>query len=140
MELVMVFNPVEFLLITSFSTSYDGSIFNPLWCVFSLFCSDRSIALYDLRMSSPARKIIMRVWLWQWVKRVPYLKCFILFHVFLWVSFLWQTKTNSICWNPREPMNFTAVSTRMELSDFIFLDVVLSFLAYIAFIIMQSTW
>ncbi|XP_057949025.1 uncharacterized protein LOC131144407 [Malania oleifera] len=38
--------------------------------------SDRSITLYDLRMSSPARKIIMR------------------------------TKTNSISWNPMEPMNF----------------------------------
>ncbi|CAM8937932.1 unnamed protein product [Rhodiola kirilowii] len=42
--------------------------------------SDRSIALYDLRSSSPARKIIM------------------------------QTKTNSIAWNPMEPMNFTAAN------------------------------
>ncbi|XP_057972238.1 uncharacterized protein LOC131160495 [Malania oleifera] len=42
--------------------------------------SDRSIALYDLRMSSPARKIIMR------------------------------TKTNSISWNPMEPMNFAAAN------------------------------
>uniref|UniRef100_A0A7N0TIW4 Sof1-like protein domain-containing protein n=1 Tax=Kalanchoe fedtschenkoi TaxID=63787 RepID=A0A7N0TIW4_KALFE len=42
--------------------------------------SDRSIALYDLRMSSPARKIIM------------------------------QTRTNAIAWNPMEPMNFTAAN------------------------------
>ncbi|XP_042971987.1 DDB1- and CUL4-associated factor 13 isoform X1 [Carya illinoinensis] len=42
--------------------------------------SDRSITLYDLRMSSPTRKLIM------------------------------QTKTNSICWNPMEPMNFTAAN------------------------------
>ncbi|CAK9316174.1 unnamed protein product [Citrullus colocynthis] len=48
--------------------------------VLATSASDRSIALYDLRMSSPARKIIMR------------------------------TKTNSICWNPREPMNFTAAN------------------------------
>ncbi|GFP86440.1 ddb1- and cul4-associated factor 13 [Phtheirospermum japonicum] len=42
--------------------------------------SDRSITLYDLRLSSPARKIIMR------------------------------TKSNSIAWNPMEPMNFTAAN------------------------------
>ncbi|XP_062153694.1 uncharacterized protein LOC133861890 [Alnus glutinosa] len=42
--------------------------------------SDRSITLYDLRMSSPTRKLIM------------------------------QTKTNSISWNPMEPMNFTAAN------------------------------
>ncbi|XP_041991028.1 DDB1- and CUL4-associated factor 13-like [Salvia splendens] len=42
--------------------------------------SDRSITIYDLRLSSPARKIIM------------------------------QTKTNSIAWNPMEPMNFTAAN------------------------------
>ncbi|KAJ6991545.1 hypothetical protein NC653_019653 [Populus alba x Populus x berolinensis] len=41
---------------------------------------DRSIMLYDLRVSSPARKLIMR------------------------------TKTNSISWNPMEPMNFTAAN------------------------------
>ncbi|KAK9085368.1 hypothetical protein Sjap_025779 [Stephania japonica] len=41
---------------------------------------DRGIILYDLRLSSPVRKLIM------------------------------QTKTNSIAWNPMEPMNFTAVS------------------------------
>ncbi|KAJ4822212.1 hypothetical protein Tsubulata_013577 [Turnera subulata] len=42
--------------------------------------SDRSITLYDLRMVSPARKVIMR------------------------------TKVNSIAWNPMEPMNFTAAN------------------------------
>lgn len=42
--------------------------------------SDRGITLYDLRMSSPARKIIMR------------------------------TRTNAISWNPMEPMNFTAAN------------------------------
>ncbi|KAK9689843.1 hypothetical protein RND81_09G085400 [Saponaria officinalis] len=42
--------------------------------------SDRSIAIYDLRSSTPARKIIM------------------------------QTRTNSICWNPMEPLNFTAAN------------------------------
>lgn len=42
--------------------------------------NDRSITLYDLRMSSPARKVIMR------------------------------TKTNSIAWNPMEPMNFTSAN------------------------------
>ncbi|KAG8641350.1 DDB1- and CUL4-associated factor 13 isoform X2 [Manihot esculenta] len=42
--------------------------------------SDRSITLYDLRVSSPARKLIMR------------------------------TKTNSIAWNPMEPMNFTVAN------------------------------
>ncbi|KAL9243794.1 hypothetical protein vseg_017640 [Gypsophila vaccaria] len=42
--------------------------------------SDRSIAIYDLRLSTPARKIIM------------------------------QTRTNSICWNPMEPLNFTAAN------------------------------
>ncbi|KAG5242196.1 transducin family protein [Salix suchowensis] len=42
--------------------------------------SDRSIMLYDLRVSSPARKLIMR------------------------------TKTNCISWNPMEPMNFTAAN------------------------------
>lgn len=42
--------------------------------------SDRSITLFDLRMSSPTKKFIMR------------------------------TKTNSIAWNPMEPMNFTAAN------------------------------
>ncbi|WRX13755.1 WD40 repeat - like 10 [Theobroma cacao] len=42
--------------------------------------NDRSITLYDLRMSSPARKVIMR------------------------------TKANSIAWNPMEPLNFTVAN------------------------------
>lgn len=42
--------------------------------------SDRSISIYDLRLSTPARKVIM------------------------------ATKTNSIAWNPMEPMNFTAAN------------------------------
>lgn len=42
--------------------------------------SDRSIIIYDLRVSSPARKIVM------------------------------MNKTNSIAWNPMEPMNFTAAN------------------------------
>ncbi|XP_072966176.1 uncharacterized protein [Typha angustifolia] len=48
--------------------------------VLATSASDRSITLYDLRMSSPARKLIMK------------------------------TKTNAICWNPMEPMNFTAAN------------------------------
>eukprot|EP00958_Prasinococcus_capsulatus_P023752 scaffold3600_cov387-Prasinococcus_capsulatus_cf.AAC.14 len=48
--------------------------------VFATTASDRSICLYDLRMSSPLRKLIM------------------------------QTKTNKIAWNPREAFNFTAAS------------------------------
>ncbi|XP_021803248.1 DDB1- and CUL4-associated factor 13-like isoform X1 [Prunus avium] len=42
--------------------------------------SDRSIAIYDLRMGKPAAKFIMR------------------------------TRTNSISWNPMEPINFTAAN------------------------------
>ncbi|KAF3336702.1 DDB1- and CUL4-associated factor 13 isoform X1 [Carex littledalei] len=42
--------------------------------------SDRGIILYDLRTSSPFKKVIM------------------------------QTKTNSICWNPMEPINFTVAN------------------------------
>ncbi|KAF9587621.1 hypothetical protein IFM89_004453 [Coptis chinensis] len=41
---------------------------------------DRSITLYDLRSSSSLGKLVMK------------------------------TKTNSICWNPMEPMNFTAAN------------------------------
>ncbi|XWS54141.1 hypothetical protein CRYUN_Cryun10bG0063500 [Craigia yunnanensis] len=48
--------------------------------VLATSANDRSITLYDLRMSSPARKVIMR------------------------------TKTNSIAWNPMEPMNFTTAN------------------------------
>ncbi|PPD85956.1 hypothetical protein GOBAR_DD17109 [Gossypium barbadense] len=55
--------------------------------------NDRSITLYDLRMSSPARKVIMRVIL----DTVEY-------------ENMELTKTNSIAWNPMEPMNFTAAN------------------------------
>lgn len=48
--------------------------------IFATTGSDRSIALYDLRASTPVRKIIM------------------------------QTKTNCIAWNPMEAFNFTAAS------------------------------
>ncbi|KAG5545239.1 hypothetical protein RHGRI_017639 [Rhododendron griersonianum] len=48
--------------------------------VLATSASDRSIAIYDLRMSSPTTKLIMR------------------------------TRTNSISWNPMEPMNFTAAN------------------------------
>ncbi|XP_068642841.1 uncharacterized protein [Aristolochia californica] len=48
--------------------------------VLATSASDRSITIYDLRMASPARKVIMK------------------------------TKTNAISWNPREPMNFTTAN------------------------------
>lgn len=48
--------------------------------VFAATASDRSIALYDLRMGTPLRKIIM------------------------------QTRTNAIAWNPREAFNFTCAN------------------------------
>uniref|UniRef100_A0A7N2MD78 Sof1-like protein domain-containing protein n=1 Tax=Quercus lobata TaxID=97700 RepID=A0A7N2MD78_QUELO len=43
-------------------------------------CRDRSITLYDVKTTIPIKKLIM------------------------------QTKTNSIAWNPMEPMNFTAAN------------------------------
>ncbi|KAH9743827.1 DDB1- and CUL4-associated factor 13 [Citrus sinensis] len=70
--------------INSFQWGTDTVIsvrFNPAESnVLATTASDRSITLYDLRMSSPARKVIMR------------------------------TKSNSISWNPMEPMNFTAAN------------------------------
>jgi hypothetical protein len=45
--------------------------------VFATTGSDRGIALYDLRSSTPIRKLVM------------------------------QTRTNAIAWNPMEPFNFT---------------------------------
>ena len=45
--------------------------------VFATTGSDRGIALYDLRSSTPIRKRVM------------------------------QTRTNAIAWNPMEPFNFT---------------------------------
>lgn len=70
--------------IDSFSWGSDTVIsvrFNPAEPqVFSTTGSDRSIALYDLRMGTPLRKLIM------------------------------QTRTNSIAWNPREAFNFTCAN------------------------------
>ena len=55
--------------------------FNPAESdVFVTTGSDRSICLYDLRMSTPVRKLVM------------------------------QTKTNQVAWNPMEPFNFCAAS------------------------------
>ncbi|KAG9444093.1 hypothetical protein H6P81_015433 [Aristolochia fimbriata] len=48
--------------------------------VLATSASDRSITIYDLRMASPAKKVLMK------------------------------TKTNAISWNPMEPMNFTAAN------------------------------
>ncbi|CAH9079817.1 unnamed protein product [Cuscuta europaea] len=70
--------------VNSFSWGNDTSIsvrFNPGEPdILATSASDRSITIYDLRMSSAARKIIMR------------------------------TRTNSVAWNPMEPMNFTAAN------------------------------
>lgn len=48
--------------------------------IFTTTGSDRSIALYDLRTSTPIRKIVM------------------------------QTRSNAVAWNPMEPFNFTAAN------------------------------
>ncbi|KAB5515803.1 hypothetical protein DKX38_026451 [Salix brachista] len=88
------FNPGEpNLLVTSARSKqlskcvnyYEYNILNPCEPTWNFkmetgSANDRSIILYDLRVSSPARKLIMR------------------------------TKTNSISWNPMEPMNFTAAN------------------------------
>eukprot|EP00271_Cylindrocystis_brebissonii_P022184 TRINITY_DN8393_c0_g1_i1.p1 TRINITY_DN8393_c0_g1~~TRINITY_DN8393_c0_g1_i1.p1 ORF type:complete len:454 (-),score=75.93 TRINITY_DN8393_c0_g1_i1:1958-3319(-) len=70
--------------ISSFSWGADSisSVrFNPSEPdVFASTASDRSIALYDLRVGTPLRKLVM------------------------------QTRSNSIAWNPREAFNFTAAN------------------------------
>ncbi|GAB4819994.1 hypothetical protein N2152v2_007040 [Parachlorella kessleri] len=70
--------------VQSFSWGADtvtSARFNPAEPdVFATTGSDRSIALYDLRVSTPIRKLVM------------------------------QTKTNSIAWNPMEAFNFTGAS------------------------------
>lgn len=70
--------------VNSFTWGVDTAVsvrFNPGEPdILAASASDRSITIYDLRMSSPARKIIM------------------------------STRTNSIAWNPMEPMNFTAAN------------------------------
>ena len=45
--------------------------------------------------------------------------------------FLLQTKTNSISWNPMEPMNFTAVSMIIELIQFSFFFFLVLFLLFL---------
>jgi len=70
--------------VNSFTWGADSIVslrFNPAERdVFATTASDRSIALYDLRMGTPLRKVIM------------------------------QTRTNAVAWNPREPLNFTAAN------------------------------
>lgn len=70
--------------ISSFEWGVDTSIsvrFNPGEPnLLATSSRDRSITIYDLRSSTPVRKFIMK------------------------------TKTNSIAWNPMEPMNFTAAN------------------------------
>ncbi|XP_042489115.1 DDB1- and CUL4-associated factor 13-like isoform X2 [Macadamia integrifolia] len=76
--------PIRSQPVNSFEWGKDSVIsvrFNPGEPnVLATSASDRSITLYDLRMSSPARKLIMKM------------------------------KTNSISWNPMEPMNFTSAN------------------------------
>jgi WD repeat and SOF domain-containing protein 1 len=51
--------------------------FNPSEaCLLASTCSDRSICLYDLRASSPVRKVVLSM------------------------------RSNKVCWNPMEPFNF----------------------------------
>ncbi|CAM6051078.1 unnamed protein product [Sphagnum compactum] len=68
----------------SFTWGADSIVsvrFNPSETdVFATTASDRSIALYDLRMGTPLRKLIM------------------------------QTRTNMVSWNPREAFNFTSAN------------------------------
>lgn len=56
--------------------------------VFATAGSDRSVALYDLRHSTPVRKIVM------------------------------QTKTNAMSWNPMEPLNFVVANEDCNLYSY----------------------
>jgi WD40 repeat protein len=56
--------------------------------VFATSGTDRSICLYDLRMGSPMRKLIM------------------------------QNKTNAIAWNPMEAFNFTVANEDCNLYSY----------------------
>lgn len=56
--------------------------------IFATSGSDRSVALYDLRSSTPIRKIVM------------------------------QTACNSIAWNPMEPLNFVAANEDCNLYSY----------------------
>lgn len=70
--------------INSFSWGADSVYavrFNPSEPdIFASAASDRSIALYDLRVGTPLRKLVM------------------------------QTKSNAVAWNPREAFNFTVAN------------------------------
>mmetsp|Transcript_3237 Transcript_3237/g.5510 ORF Transcript_3237/g.5510 Transcript_3237/m.5510 type:complete len:455 (-) Transcript_3237:297-1661(-) len=78
--------------INSFSWGADGVLsvrFNPAEPdVFATSGTDRSICLYDLRMGSPMRKLIM------------------------------QNKTNAIAWNPMEAFNFTVANEDCNLYSY----------------------
>lgn len=56
--------------------------------MFATAGSDRSVALYDLRHSTPVRKIVM------------------------------QTKTNAMSWNPMEPLNFVVANEDCNLYSY----------------------
>jgi len=56
--------------------------------VFATSGSDRSICLYDLRTQTPMRKLYM------------------------------MNKTNAICWNPMEPLNFTVANEDANLYSY----------------------
>ncbi|WVZ88099.1 hypothetical protein U9M48_034652 [Paspalum notatum var. saurae] len=81
---VDIWDPNRSEPINSFQWGNDTVLslrFDPGECnILITSASDRSLTLYDLRTSSPARKLIMK------------------------------TRCNSVCWNPREPMNFTAAN------------------------------
>ncbi|KAE9457674.1 hypothetical protein C3L33_10411, partial [Rhododendron williamsianum] len=80
--------------------------------VLATSASDRSIAIYDLRMSSPTTKLIMRG---ERLEDPAAIETEILgyYQKLLGTDFAEKrdasaTRTNSISWNPMEPMNFTA--------------------------------
>jgi DDB1- and CUL4-associated factor 13 len=56
--------------------------------IFATAGSDRSIVLYDLRHSTPLRKLVM------------------------------QTRVNSVAWNPMEPLNFVAANEDCNLYSY----------------------
>mmetsp|Transcript_25659 Transcript_25659/g.48639 ORF Transcript_25659/g.48639 Transcript_25659/m.48639 type:complete len:455 (-) Transcript_25659:141-1505(-) len=78
--------------INSFSWGADSATsvrFNPAEVhVFATSGTDRSIALYDTRTGTPTRKLIM------------------------------QNKTNAMCWNPQEPLNFTVANEDCNLYSY----------------------
>ncbi|KAL2931389.1 DDB1- and CUL4-associated factor 13 [Bienertia sinuspersici] len=67
--------------------------------------SDRSIAIYDLRLSAPARKVIMQVDMGEDGELFLEVEN----EIVDVMEYGW-TKTNSISWNPMEPLNFTAAN------------------------------